>query len=665
MGRLTIKQWVAVVATAVAVTATGVSANMIWDSEVNGTSNATLWDSYAYYYLEGYYNTKEGGVWPNHHMPCFATKTCRADDNEANEQILSAKSEADADGEWPYAAQSKGERAFYMNFKGLSGVSTDYSINPEAGMGLLLSAKAGGDNPQGIGEGFEKVTEIKWRMKLSAEIKQIRFKIETTKTSKKPAAENAFGKVFENTTPGQWMTCSVKLTPVASGCETLVGKPADGPPWADGDANKPWGKGGVFDVTKCKVGDLTLADYFGGGYKYDGKEATKIAWQVATGGMMPLNSSLTAGEVWVDKVEIVGFDYTAPDICKSCVGAPTVAAPSGAWKLSDLEPGSTDFAELAQNAIGQYWYYYNDVQIGGTSDATGGIKEDEYSPTGYSLDIADNGKGYNSTNGAWISYQLGNAVEKDGNTVAAFVGLGTEVFHCPGDPDAAKVLYNAGSDAGAGVYFLYRTNFDDKGYLSFEAHDEYAYNNPDGGEVYGVRLPGTKGDWKSATIKFSDMKLPSWAPKDRTGTKEPFDKSKIAKFQFKVDGVQSGDFAIDNLYIKGTESPKGNCKPSEVPPAGVKYYGKKAAAAGLRATYSRGMIGVNWNSAANIANGKVALVNTKGRVVASAPVSAVGSKITAKLGTGNIPTGMYFVRVTAKDVNGKRIVQQTPVSIVK
>jgi len=658
MTRLTIKQWGAVVATAVAVAASGVSANMIWDSDVNGSSNATLWDSYAYYYLEGYYNTKEGGVWPNHHLPCFATKTCRADDKGRNEVITSAKLEADADGEWPYAAQPEGERAFYMSFSGLSAVSTDYSINPEAGMGLLLSAKAGGDNPEGIGAGFENVTEIKWKMKLSKEIKQIRFKIETTKTSIKPAAENAFGKVFENTTPEQWMNCSVKLTPVAQGCETLVGKPADGPPWGDAESDKPWGKNGVFDVTKCKVGDLTLANYFGGGYKYDGREATKIAWQVATGGMMDDNGALTAGQVWIDKVEIVGYDFKAADICESCVGEATVAAPSGSWKLSDLEA-----PDLAQNVIGQYWYYYNDSEIGGSSDATGGIKEDEYSPTGYSLDVGDNKKGYSSSNGAWISYLLGDAVENAGNTVNAFVGLGTEVFHCPGDPDATKVLYNAGTAADAGVYFLYNTSFGGTGYLSFEAHDDYAYKNPDGGEVYGVRLPGTAGAWKSATIKFSDMKLPSWAPKYRLGADLPFNPAKIAKFQFKVEGVKSGDFAVDNVYVKGTESPKGACSPDA--PVGIKHNAKKAAAAGIRAIYSRGVIGVNWNAATSVVNGKVALVNTKGRVVASAPITAVGSKVTAKLGTGTIPTGMYFVRVTAKDVNGKNIVQQTPVSVVK
>lgn len=638
MGRLTIKQWGAVVAAAVAVTVTGVSADFIWDSDRNGTSNATLWDSYAYYYLEGYYNTKDGGKWPDHHLPCFDTKTCRANAGGKMEVIESAKPEADADGEWPYQAQPDGARAFYMKFKGLSGVNDDYSINPEAGMGLLLSAKAGGATPQGIGEGFEKVKGIRFRMKLSADIKQIRFKIETTKTSKVGLGqENAYGKVFENETPGKWVDYTVAIS--GTGC-------ADGTEYDS--------KTGKFPA-ECKVGDLTLANYFGYGYKYDGKEALKIAWQVATGGMMPDNAALKAGEVWIDKVEIVGYDYKAPDICTECVGAATVAPPAGAWKVSDFEA-----PDLAQNTIGNYWWYYNDVEINGTSDATDGIKEDEYSPTGYSLLIEDNKKGYESSNGAWIKYLLGDAVEKDGNTVDPFVGLGTELFKIGEAGDT--LLYDAGSVSDPGVYFLYKTDFGAKNYLGFEAHDAYAFANPDGGEVYGVRLPGTAGEWKSATIPFSKLKLPVWAPKNRTGTWEAFDKGSIAKLQFKVSSPASGEIAVDNVYVKGAE---GWAAPNEKPPVGVKYNGKAAKSIGMRATYSRGVVGVNWSSAASVANGRVALVNTKGRVVASAPIAANGGKVAVKLGAGNVPTGMYFVRVTAKDVNGKKIVQQAPVSIVK
>jgi len=228
--------------------------------------------------------------------------------------------------------------------------------------------------------------------------------------------------------------------------------------------------------------------------------------------------------------------------------------------------------------------------------------------------------------------------------------------------DGDTSLYDAGSVANAGVYFLYKTDFGPTGYVGFEAHDNYAFVNPDGGEVYGVRLPGTGGEWKSAIVPFSRMKLPSWAPKDRTGKWEAFDKSTIAKLQFKVNAPASGEIAVDNVYVIGAE---GWSKPNETPPQSVKFIGKAAKSLGLRATYSRGVVGVNLSTAASVVNGKVALVNTKGRVVASAPIAANGTKVTAKLGAGNIPTGMYFVRVTAKDVNGKRIVQQTPVSVVK
>jgi hypothetical protein len=89
--------------------------------------------------------------------------------------------------------------------------------------------------------------------------------------------------------------------------------------------------------------------------------------------------------------------------------------------------------------------------------------------------------------------------------------------------------------------------------------------------------------------------------------------------------------------------------------------------AGLRATYARGSIGVTYSAASPIVSGKVQLVNTKGRVVASAPISksSGSTTVTAQLSFKKVPAGMYFVRVNAKDVKGKRVAEQTSISIVK
>jgi hypothetical protein len=88
--------------------------------------------------------------------------------------------------------------------------------------------------------------------------------------------------------------------------------------------------------------------------------------------------------------------------------------------------------------------------------------------------------------------------------------------------------------------------------------------------------------------------------------------------------------------------------------------------AGLRATYARGVVEVNYTAKVPVVSGKIQLVSSKGRVVASAPITKnAGSAISAQLGFKKIPAGRYFVRINTKDTSGKKIVQQVPISIVK
>ncbi|MCL2688425.1 MAG: T9SS type A sorting domain-containing protein [Chitinispirillia bacterium] len=104
-------------------------------------------------------------------------------------------------------------------------------------------------------------------------------------------------------------------------------------------------------------------------------------------------------------------------------------------------------------------------------------------------------------------------------------------------------------------------------------------------------------------------------------------------------------------------------------PTSVCPFGRsmQAASAPLRASYVRGgVVSVSWKSASNISNGTISLINIKGTAVASTPISAGSASISAKLGIKQtLPAGMYFVRVNANDVNGRRIVQQIPVTIVR
>jgi hypothetical protein len=93
---------------------------------------------------------------------------------------------------------------------------------------------------------------------------------------------------------------------------------------------------------------------------------------------------------------------------------------------------------------------------------------------------------------------------------------------------------------------------------------------------------------------------------------------------------------------------------------------RRSVSAPLRASYARGSISINWNAGSQIRSGTVSLINVKGATVASTSIRPNSSNISAKLGSrATLPAGMYFVRIDARDVNGKRIVQQVPVNIVK
>ena len=93
---------------------------------------------------------------------------------------------------------------------------------------------------------------------------------------------------------------------------------------------------------------------------------------------------------------------------------------------------------------------------------------------------------------------------------------------------------------------------------------------------------------------------------------------------------------------------------------------KSTASAALSASYTKGGISVNWNAGSQVRSGTISLINAKGVTVASSSIRANASNISAKLGSKSaLPTGMYFVRIDARDVSGKRIVQQVPVQIVK
>jgi hypothetical protein len=381
---------------------------------------------------------------------------------------------------------------------------------------------------------------------------------------------------------------------------------------------------------------------------------TKIAWQVQAGGNNAAPAAAEGKEIslWLDNVVVNGFTYVPPDLCTACKGA--VGRSVGSL--------FSDFEADAGNALGFYWYPYDDTKTvvdagtpAGTSAITAGVGAVEgYDGEGLLVGNDAGGDG----NSAYIEFNMGNSMKIGGNTVSPFIGLGADLYDAENDGE----LYNATAAGVEGIYFEYITHPGITS-LDVEVQDFYDINKdrPESAVRY-IKIAGTDGQWASATIPFSILTIhDEWedvaAWYSGAGAAQKLDLTRLAKIQLKYQGGGEGYYlGLDNVYLLGG---------SEI---SVKYIGSKAsrAAANLRATYTRGTVGVSWNAASSIASGKVQLINTKGRVVASAPIAkGSANKVSASLGAGRLPTGMYFVRVNAKDVTGKKIVQQTPISIVK
>ena len=109
------------------------------------------------------------------------------------------------------------------------------------------------------------------------------------------------------------------------------------------------------------------------------------------------------------------------------------------------------------------------------------------------------------------------------------------------------------------------------------------------------------------------------------------------------------------------------CPAGTLPPAltSVKLLTSKAAVPGLKVSYAKNRVTVNWTPSAKVSSGTIQLLNAKGVALSTSYIKANSNKVTAKLGTVGVPAGMYFVHISAVGVNGRKIVTQSAVSIVK
>ncbi|MDR2591980.1 MAG: T9SS type A sorting domain-containing protein [Chitinispirillales bacterium] len=100
-------------------------------------------------------------------------------------------------------------------------------------------------------------------------------------------------------------------------------------------------------------------------------------------------------------------------------------------------------------------------------------------------------------------------------------------------------------------------------------------------------------------------------------------------------------------------------------PVSVRLIANKSVAKGLKVSYAKNRVTVNWTPATKVSSGTVQLINMKGAAISTAFIKANSSKVSVKLGTVGVPAGMYFVHINAVGQNGKKIVTQSTISIVK
>ena len=268
---------------------------------------------------------------------------------------------------------------------------------------------------------------------------------------------------------------------------------------------------------------------------FDPKFVEKIAWKVS----MDAATNPLKGTILIDSVLIKNYTWANPAACATCIGA--VGAGTGAL-LSDF-----DLTPKNKNAAGFFWYAYNDA-AGRTvasqadySEIFGGVAPNPDLPTKPTL-VIEGAKGVGATDAAFIQFTLGPTYVDKTNTIKPFVGVGTRLSDDLG-------LSHFDAKTGTGISFDYQTVGDDVDYIRMEVKDE---RNLGAGIVHYTLLPGTAGAWKSASIPWTALVLPSYDE-----VKSIVDKTlhihslEQIQWTFQSDAKKTGSLAIDNVKIMG------------------------------------------------------------------------------------------------------------------
>ncbi len=354
--------------------------------------------------------------------------------------------------------------------------------------------------------------------------------------------------------------------------------------------------------------DGLVQENWGPQYDYGGfdlAEVTKLVFEIKKEDGFDNPES---GTFQVDDIILHGFEVTPADIKVHLVGEP--GTETGAL-LSDNE-GDWPTA----NKLGYYWYCYADDE---SSEIFDGAEDGE---------LVIEGNGYDGTNAAYIGFQLGTTYEDaSGNLIEPFVGLGTMLSN-----DLGTTLFDADETGATGIYFDYKTN-DEVEEVMFELGDEID-RVPGADVAYFVKLPGTEGEWKSASVPFDSLGLPNWDDiRKLSPDLKRLHTEALKKMQWKVQGAEGmeGELAVDNVHLIGGElSARG------------------------RTSFARAGMKVNHvNNAINISlmpktkDVSLAVISPLGRLVARHTIAA--GQTSVSLPASNLADGVYLLNITGLD----------------
>ncbi len=381
-----------------------------------------------------------------------------------------------------------------------------------------------------------------------------------------------------------------------------------------------------------------------GGDPFDITQVEKVQWKIS----VENNTGLTDGKLWLDNIVVHGYQWTPPTACMTCVGAP--GAGEGAV-LSNM-----DAAPVNQNAAGFFWFAYNDAGDRAVTSQTeyseifGGVTVDPAAPTTPVLAIEGN-KGYNSTDGAFIEFTLGPSFVEGANTVKPFVGVGTMV-----SDELGTQFLNATGSTGASFDYQTSASLD---FIRFEVKHNLNFG---AGIVHHVLLPGTGGEWKSATVPWTNLVLPDWDEVKLIADKT-LRINALEKFQwaFQGDAATSGSLAVDNVKIIGLTA----IDPTMVMVASIMPRASRSQG-GFGAEKLQNGMRVAFSLPSNDHVGMLVLTDMRGKVLSRVPVSAgQGLKRNLELQVSNLPNGVYFLNLTTRSAQGVPFTQKTSVTYMK